>query len=328
MNEIGFPCEETFGMVGDDYLRCGKPSVVRLQHRGRAEGPYVMCLDCAVHNIANRNAQALAVAETVPDDVRDRWHVPPPPRTVLAPASELLLAPRPTDKASLVTEAQTWTQKAQGLQIVDRVSYVNAAHLLQSVKGLRMAVAKWFSPHLEAATETKRRAEATRKGLADEQARMDAPLAEAERVLKGQLIDWDAAEDRRRSVEEQRLQDEARRHAETLTIEAAAALERDAVLTGDAGMAQEAHDILDQPIEAPVVVVKKDVPKVAGISYRDHWKAHPTVDIRKLARAVADGTVSVSFLSVNLPALNRIAAPDAKVPGVRFFNDRQVVAKA
>lgn len=53
------PCEETWGMVGDKYLRCGKPSVVQVQHRGRAEGPYFMCLEHGWHNVKNRNAEAI-----------------------------------------------------------------------------------------------------------------------------------------------------------------------------------------------------------------------------------------------------------------------------
>lgn len=49
-------CEETWGMIGDRYLRCGKPAVVIVQHRGRDEGPYAMCYACADHNMRNRNA--------------------------------------------------------------------------------------------------------------------------------------------------------------------------------------------------------------------------------------------------------------------------------
>lgn len=53
------PCEETWGMIGDKYLRCGKPSISRIQHRGRDEGPYYMCLEHAWHNVHNRNAEVI-----------------------------------------------------------------------------------------------------------------------------------------------------------------------------------------------------------------------------------------------------------------------------
>ncbi len=49
-------CEEVTGIIGEQYLRCGAPAVVVVQHRGRSEGPYAMCLPCADHNMRNRNA--------------------------------------------------------------------------------------------------------------------------------------------------------------------------------------------------------------------------------------------------------------------------------
>lgn len=49
-------CEEVVGMLGSQYLRCGAPAVVIIQHRGRTEGPYAMCFECADHNMLHRNA--------------------------------------------------------------------------------------------------------------------------------------------------------------------------------------------------------------------------------------------------------------------------------
>ena len=53
-------CQETTGMIGNEYLQCGAPAVALIQHRGRHEGPYYMCLGCANHNIHNRNADLVA----------------------------------------------------------------------------------------------------------------------------------------------------------------------------------------------------------------------------------------------------------------------------
>ena len=52
-------CQETFGMIGQKYLECGKPAVMQVQHRGRDEGPYYMCLECGTHNADNRNAEVI-----------------------------------------------------------------------------------------------------------------------------------------------------------------------------------------------------------------------------------------------------------------------------
>jgi hypothetical protein len=217
-------------------------------------------------------------------------------------------------KDALAREAHDWASRARELHIVDRETCLNASHLLRSVKTLRNQVQQWFAPHIEAAMETKRKAEAARKALADERDRMEAPLAEAETVLKRGLLAWEAKQEEARLAEERRLQAEAHARAEALTIEAAAALELEAA----------------QLIDAPVVSVGKMVPKVDGITYRDHWKAHPTVDVKALAAAVASGAAPVTFLTPNMTAINQFgrATQGAQpVAGIRWFNDRQVAAR-
>lgn len=233
-------------------------------------------------------------------------------------------------KDALAAETQSWASRAAGLKVTDRQTCENASLLLRSIKTLRGQVQAWFAPHLAAAMETKRKAEAARKGLADEQERMEAPLVNAESVLKRSLLDYEAKEERDRLAEEQRLQAEAQRRAEEVTLAAAAAMELEATQTGNVEMLAEAADILEQPIEAPVVVVAKSVPKVQGVTYRDNWKAHPTVNVKALAAAVAAGTVPETFLVVNMTAINQFARAThgaQPVAGVRFFNDRQIAAR-
>lgn len=233
-------------------------------------------------------------------------------------------------KESLATESRSWASKARGLAVVDRESCTNASHLLRSVKTLRSQVQQWFAPHLEAAMETKRKAEAARKQLADERDRMEAPLIEAETILKRSLLDYEQREEAARLAEERRLQDEARKRAEALTLEAAAALELEANSTGNDAMRQEAEDILAQPVEAPTVVVAKSVPKVQGVTYRDNWKAAPDINVKALAAAVAEGRVPAAFLTPNLTAINqfiRATQGAQEIPGVKVYNDRQVVAR-
>lgn len=233
-------------------------------------------------------------------------------------------------KQALETDSRSWAAKARGLKVVDRESCLNASHLLRSVKTLRAQVQAWFAPHIEAAMETKRKAEAARKSLADERDRMEAPLVDAEAVLKRSLLAWEAAQEEARQTEERRLQAEAQARAEAVTLAAAAAMESEAVATGNAEMLAEAADILEQPIQAPVVVVQKMVPKVDGIAYRDNWKAHPSIDIKALAAAVAAGTAPVTFLTPNFTAINQFGRSTQgaqSVPGIRWFNDRQIAAR-
>lgn len=233
-------------------------------------------------------------------------------------------------KETLDAEARSWASRAQELTIADRESCLHASQLLRSVKTLRNQVQQWFAPHIEAAMETKRKAEAARKALADERERMEAPLVQAETTLKRSLLAWEQEQETRRIAEERRLQAEAQRQAEAFTLAAAAALEAEAVASGNTEMLQEAHSILEQPIDAPVVSVAKDVPKVQGVMYRDNWKAHPSIDIKALAAAVASGSVPTTFLLPNMTAINqfgRATQGTQPVPGVRWFNDRQIAAR-
>lgn len=233
-------------------------------------------------------------------------------------------------KDELAQQSVDWAAKARGLSIVDSASCVDASHFLKSIKLLRSEVQQWFEPHIEGAMETKRKAESARKALVDEKDRMEAPLVEAESVIKRTLLAWEAAQERLRQDQERALQAEAQRVAEAATLEAAAALESEANAAGDAEMLQAAHDILNAPTEAPVVVVKSFTPKVAGVTYRDAWKAHPDVDVKALAAAVASGMAPTAFLTPNMTAINQFvrATQGAQpVAGVRMFNDRQIAAR-
>lgn len=237
----------------------------------------------------------------------------------------------PPTKQSLEAETARWSVQAKSLPpIVDADSCTAASYLLRSIKGLRADIANWFAPHLDAAMETKRKAEAARKGLADERDRMEAPLVAIENQVKRALLTWETTQEQIRREQERALQAESQRLAEAATLEAAAALELEATATGDAAMLQEAHDILDEPTIAPVVSVAKLTPKVQGIVYRDNWRAHNDVDVKQLARAVAEGRAPSSFLTVNITALNNFARATKglqAVDGVQFFNDRQIATR-
>ena len=61
-------CEETTGFDErtQQYIRCGRPAVALIKHRGRIEGPYWMCPEDADHNIKNRNAEDITPKEPTP----------------------------------------------------------------------------------------------------------------------------------------------------------------------------------------------------------------------------------------------------------------------
>jgi len=236
----------------------------------------------------------------------------------------------PRDKAELQRDARTWSERVAALTIHTSDDCKQASLLLRSIKGVRHEIQQWFAPHVDAAMETKRKAEAARKLLTDEQQRMEAPLVTAEAALKGALLEWEREQETARRAEEARLQAEAQRRAEAATIEAAAALELEAERTGDEDMRAEAEAILAQPVDAPAVMVKRMVPKVEGITYRDNWTVHPDIDVRLLARAVGCAAAPANFLLPNMVALRAWAKATQggqALPGVRVVNDRQIAAR-
>jgi len=236
----------------------------------------------------------------------------------------------PRDKAELQRDARTWSERVAQLAIRTADDCVQASYLLRSIKGVRADIQQWFAPHIDAAMETKRKAEAARKALADENDRMQAPLVAAEATVKGALLAWEREQEVARRAEEARLQAEAQRQAEADTLAAAAALELEADRTGDADMRAEADAILAQPVDVPAVMVKRMVPKVEGITYRDNWTVHPDIDVKALARAVASGAAPANLLQPNMVALRAWAKATQggqALPGVKVVNDRQIAAR-
>ncbi len=233
-------------------------------------------------------------------------------------------------KDDLRTDAQTWAAQATALQIVDRDSCLQAGTLLKSIKQLRAQVQAFFQPHVDASMEVKRKAETARKALTDERDRMERPLVEAEAIVKRNLLMFEAREEERRLNEEHRIQAEAQARAEQMTREAAERMAAQGLRDGDLGLIAEAESLLEQPTEAPVVHVESSVPKQKGIQYRDHWEIHPDINVKALAAAVGSGDVPEAFLVANVTALNQYARATqgaGNVPGVKFWNNRTIVAR-
>ncbi len=73
----------------------------------------------------------------------------------------------PADKQSLQVDARSWAERASTLTITDAATCTDAAYLLRSIKGVLGDIQRWFEPHIKAAMETKRQADAARKALVD-----------------------------------------------------------------------------------------------------------------------------------------------------------------
>ena len=144
-------------------------------------------------------------------------------------------------------------------------------------------------------------------------------LARAERVLKDKIGAWTEAEERRRRVEQARLDEEARVAAQKLAdkaekARAAGHYEKAAALEGAADNVVAA--------EAP------PPPKAYGTYTRETWSA-VVEDELALIQAVAAGIVPVRAITVNMAFLHQQARSwkaDLNYPGVRAKKETGVSA--
>lgn len=213
----------------------------------------------------------------------------------------------------VATEALAWPARAAAVTITDADSYAGACGLLLGIKDLRAKVAETFDPHIKRAHEA-------HKALLKEKQDAEAPLAIAERTIKGLITDYDREQERIRVEEQRRRDDEARRQAETETLERAAAMELEGQAYGDDALVAEAHAIVEAPVAPlPAVPVAKAVPKVAGVSLRKTW-GFRIVDPSKVPDSykVIDET--------KIRGVVRSLGPAANIPGVQVFETTQVAA--
>jgi hypothetical protein len=206
---------------------------------------------------------------------------------------------------AVVSEALTWPQRARSLRVVDGQTCVGASELLKGIKALRAKVAEVFDVHISNAFRA-------HKALVAEKAKAEAPLTEAEAIIKRGLAAYEQEQQRLARAESDRLAAIARQAEINRKLAEALAAE---AMGDDAGAA----DILEEPISAAPVLVPTDVPKVSGVSYSTRWKF----------RIVNEKLVPREFLSVDeakIGAWVRSQKGQVTIPGVEVYSERSVSA--
>jgi hypothetical protein len=219
------------------------------------------------------------------------------------------------DHGARITErALTMPEQARAITITDAPSYERACEFLKAIKGLRQEIADVFDSHIKRAFDAHR-------ALCAEKRDAEAPLAEAERIVKNGLVAWDRVQEQQREAERRRLEEEARREAEDRRLAEAAAL-------AAAGATEMADALLDEPVDVPVVAVAPLTPKVNGIAYRETWSAQIT-DLHALVKYIAANPSHLGLLIANQTALNaqaRSLKGQLRIPGVKAVCTRDVAA--
>ena len=143
------------------------------------------------------------------------------------------------------------------------------------------------------------------------------PIKAAVTSLKKLMSAYQDEEERKRKAEELRLQEEAKKQAEEEKLNQAVQVD----LMGEKELAEH---ILETPVEVPIVVVKKEVPKVDGVVFRTTWKGE-CIDLMTLAKAVVEGSVSVNAIQPNTVFINqqaRALRETFKIPGCKAWSER------
>ncbi len=221
-----------------------------------------------------------------------------------------------TAVVELESKALTIPEQAKQITIKDQAGLDLAGELLKGIKALRKEIDATFDPIIGAAFKAHREAVAQKK-------KVEAPLAEAENIVKPRIAGYLQEQERIRLAEQRRLEEEARKRAEEEALAAAVEAEQ-------AGATEEE---VQSVLAAPVPIVPVSAPptfqKVQGISTRDNWSAE-VIDKAALVRAAAANSSLLALIEPNIPALNGMARSlksAMNIPGVRAVNRPVVNAR-
>ncbi len=237
--------------------------------------------------------------------------------------SEATLLTENSAAIAMREEARTWPDRARETGVVDGATYCQAGELLKAIKALRQRIAETFDPHV-------RRLFDAHKALLKEKQDAEAPLAEAESILKRALVAYNQAQELARQAEQRRLETEARQREEARRLEEAAALETEGQATGDVELLAAAHDLIERPVVVAPILVEKTTPTVRGIVTRETWSARVT-DKMRLLRFVVAHPEYANLVEPNTPALNQLARSlkgAMQVDGVQAYPTQSLAAGA
>jgi hypothetical protein len=206
----------------------------------------------------------------------------------------------PKRDVELEQKALSWPEKARALAVVDQRSYVIAADALRGIKDLRAELDTTFDPIIVKARESLNTARETK-------AKLERPLADAEKILKDNRIAWSQAQERIRLERQQQADREAEERAAKQRAQELADARRQGASRA------ELKAVAAQPVMVVPVTVESTVEKVAGISMQDHWGAEVNTSMTEnaallsLASAVVHGKVPICALLPNMTYLNQQA---------------------
>jgi hypothetical protein len=240
-------------------------------------------------------------------------------------------------------ESREMVATVQGLAVTDAESYAAAGEWIKAVTEFMRRVNEFAGPIVKATHDAHKVAVHQRDQLLK-------PAEGAKRILGTRMAEYDEAQRRAaREAAEAARREQERREAEAraaaLAEEARLRKEAEDARVAEAARMEQAGDqvgavkLLEQPVEAPVVVPAPVFapappvaapPKVEGVSYVETWSGE-VADLALLVKAVAAGEAPITLLQANTAALNALARSmkgQMTIPGVKWVSSRTARVRA
>lgn len=228
------------------------------------------------------------------------------------------------DVSPEVQSALTWPDRARSVTITDQQSYSLAASLLREIAGLKKATRAEFE-------EPKQKAHDAHKAVCAMEAKYLKPLDEADAILRRAVLAWDMEQKRLQRQRESEAREAERKRLEEARLLEAASVQQQAIERG--ASTEEATRYAEEVLEAPIMVVAPVLPtyeKAEGISTKTVPKAR-VIDMKALARAVADGKAGADCLLPNQKRLDKLAAAlgeELNIPGVEVYEETGLAVRS
>ena len=207
----------------------------------------------------------------------------------------------------IANKALTVPEQARAIKVIDAETYAQAGEILITIKGLRKEIDATFDP-------ITKKAHGVWKESLDQKKKAEAPLIEAENIIKPALAAYDREQEKIRREEEERQREIARKAEEDRRLREAEQAEKE-------GRTEEAQAIIEEPVYVSPVVLEKTTPKVQGISMQKIWKF----------RVVNESLVPREYMTpdmVKIGGMVRATKGSVKVPGIEIYSEDIVKAGA
>ena len=213
-----------------------------------------------------------------------------------------------TKEQESTQEALMLKMQADAVVVSNKEEYDTALTIDERARKAKKAFHEWFDPIDDASKKQ-------RQATIQQGKKIDEPLDYVIKTVSRKTSAWYAQEQARIREEQRKAEEVARKAAEEEALKAAEELEKQGMIAA-----------ADAIMETPVSVAKVEVPqfeKTEGVSYRKQYSAE-VVSLMDLVKAVASGTVPISYLSANTTALNawaRSTKGSDTIPGVRVVTE-------